>query len=104
MLLLLLLLLLPILPLVAGEPQQGHILLEDQHRPEEVAGCGEHLLHGSGAWEEGVVLDEQVYPLFPIYAPRGRGPRRGLPAGASSPGCWPLAPGPHYEVCRLAPA
>ena len=31
-------------------------------RPEDVSGCGEHHLHGSGAKEGGVVLDEQVYP------------------------------------------
>ena len=61
-----LLLLLPKLPLVAGVPQQGHVPLEEHQLfevgagqggpfwPQNVTGCREYPLHGSGA-REGVL-------------------------------------------------
>ena len=73
------------LPLVAGEPQQRYILLEEHQllevsvgqngplRPEDVTGCGEHPLHGSRAREGSVVL-------LPMLLGE-EGPGEGFPSG-----------------------
>ena len=49
-------------------------------RPEDVAGCREHPLHGSGARDGGAILDEQVFPLLPMLHGE-EGPGEGFPSG-----------------------